>query len=203
MTTPTIGIRTARLEDEPDLIDICHRTGNPRIEPYLFGLRWCLDYLWHDTENCFVAVDHNTNRVVGYIIGTLDSAAQVKRFNSIMRPKIKRHFRHMRNKTIHDLTFYVTNRFINQGVLNNLFTEYPAHLHINLLPEYQRGGIGGKLLSAYEDNLRKKGIPGYHLGVAASNQVGISFYRKQGLDQLQTIPKFGKPLALIFGRKLD
>jgi ribosomal protein S18 acetylase RimI-like enzyme len=202
MTTTAVLIRTARLEDEPDLIEICHITGNTRVEPYLFGLRWCLDYLWHDTENCFVAVDLRTNEVVGYIIGTLDSVAQVKRFNAVMLPRIKRHFKHIRNKTIHDFSFYLTNRFINQGALNESFAEYPAHLHINLLPEYQRGGIGGQLLSAYEDNLREKHIPGYHLGVAASNQGGISFYRKQGLDQLQNITKFGKPLALVFGRKL-
>jgi ribosomal protein S18 acetylase RimI-like enzyme len=202
MTTPAIRIRTARLEDEPYLIDICHHTGNTRVEPYLFGLRWCLDYLWHDTENCFVAVDQHTDQVVGYILGTLDSAAQVRRFNTVMLPRIRLHLKSMRNKTSHDLVFYLMIRFIHQDALDDLFTEYPAHLHINLLPDYQRDGIGGQLLATYEDNLREKNIPGYHLGVAASNQGGISFYRKQGLDQLQTFTKFGKSLALVFGRKL-
>jgi ribosomal protein S18 acetylase RimI-like enzyme len=202
MNNPAIHIRTAQLADEPDLVSICHRTGHTRVAPYLFGLRWCLDYLWHDTDNCFVAVDQQSDHVVGYILGTLDSTAQVVRFYSVTFPKIKQYWKTMPNKTINDLAFYVMIRLINQDVLKDLFTEYPAHLHINLYPEYQRHGIGAQLLAAYEENLRKKDIPGYHLGVAADNQVGISFYQKQGLAQLQKVPKIGIPLALAFGRRL-
>jgi ribosomal protein S18 acetylase RimI-like enzyme len=201
-TPPSILIRTAQPADEPDLIEICHRTGNTRVDPYLFGLRWCLDYLWHDTDNCFVAVDQGNGQVVGYILGTLDSYVQVQRFKTLMVPKIKQYWKRMRSKTVFDFFFYLMIRYVNQDVLKSLFSEYPAHLHINLAPEYQRRGIGSQLLSAYEDNLRKNNVPGYHLGVGADNQVGIGFYRKMGLDQLQSVPKIGKPLAIAFGRRL-
>lgn len=196
-------IRPAQLVDEPEILEICHRTGDMRVDRTLFGLRWCLDYLWHDTENCFSAVELDTGRVVGYILGTLDSSAQAARFKQTMIPKIRTYWQDMPRRTIHDWRFYAFVRWFDREVFTQLYSHYPAHLHINLLPEHQRRGIGERLLGAYEDNLRDKQVPGYHLGVGADNQVGIGFYNKMELAQLDVFPKVGRPLVIAFGRRLD
>ncbi len=62
--------------------------------------------------------------------------------------------------------------------------QYPAHLHIGILPVWRRKGLGSALMTAYTDYLRAKAIPGYHLYAASFHPLGIPFYRKLGLEQL-------------------
>jgi GNAT superfamily N-acetyltransferase len=65
----------------------------------------------------------------------------------------------------------------------NLY-QYPAHLHIGLLPDWRRKGIGTALMTAFADYLHAMGIPGYHLYVSSFHPLGLAFYRKLGLDDL-------------------
>ena len=65
---------------------------------------------------------------------------------------------------------------------------YPAHLHIDLLPEYQRQGLGSRLVDTLADHLRKKGVPGVMLTVGGSNEVGQSFYNKYGFARIDALP---------------
>ena len=52
-------------------------------------------------------------------------------------------------------------REIFEEIFNEKFKdEYPAHFHINILPEYQRVGAGGKLINALFEHYRNKGIKG-------------------------------------------
>jgi ribosomal protein S18 acetylase RimI-like enzyme len=198
-----IEIRATRESDQAAIIEICHQTGDRRIDPYLFGLRWCLDYLWHESENCFVAVDTQDQQVVGYILGALDTAAQAERLKEIMVPRAVEHWREMEKRSFHDWRFLMFMRWIDRQIFTGLYRQYPAHLHINLAEKARRRGIGARLLAAYENNLREKGVSGYHLGVGAENQVGIGFYRKMGLEQLAVFPRIGKAQVVAFGRILE
>ena len=63
--------------------------------------------------------------------------------------------------------------------------EYPAHFHINILPEYQRFGAGGKLINALFDHYRAKGIKGVMLCCNSENEVGLNFYKKYGFTVLE------------------
>jgi GNAT superfamily N-acetyltransferase len=40
------------------------------------------------------------------------------------------------------------------GLNIRLSQEYPAHLHIDILPRYQRRGLGGKLILAFVDKIK-------------------------------------------------
>lgn len=64
---------------------------------------------------------------------------------------------------------------------------YPAHLHIDLLPQYQRMGWGGKLINTLFDHLREKGIKGVMLTAGTGNTVGGNFYKKYGFEQLEIL----------------
>lgn len=58
-----------------------------------------------------------------------------------------------------------------------LVEEYPAHLHIDLLPGYQRRGFRRQLMEVFCEKLRRDGVKGVHLGMALENQNGIFYER--------------------------
>lgn len=62
--------------------------------------------------------------------------------------------------------------------------QYPAHLHIGILPAWRRKGLGTALMGAYANYLRAKAVPGYHLYASSFHPLGVAFYRKLGLEQL-------------------
>ena len=61
-----------------------------------------------------------------------------------------------------------------------MLAEYPAHLHIDLLPRLQGRGVGRRLVDTLLDALRRRGVPGVHLGVDAANTRAIGFYEHVG-----------------------
>lgn len=88
-------------------------------------------------------------------------------------------------------------------------TQYPAHLHIGILPEWRRRGLGGHLMQRYADHLRQRGVPGYHLYASSFHPLGIAFYHKLDLEllgqfdwQLHTGFEWLAVTERIFARKL-
>ena len=63
--------------------------------------------------------------------------------------------------------------------------DYPAHLHIDILPIAQGKGYGRRLIEIFFNELQSKNIQGVHLTVSNSNQNAIGFYKKLGLQQLK------------------
>ena len=75
--------------------------------------------------------------------------------------------------------------------------DYPAHLHIDILPEYQHMGLGRKLMDALCDNLRQKNVKGVMFTVWHKNYSAIKFYEKYGFRLIET-----KETTLVYGLKL-
>jgi ribosomal protein S18 acetylase RimI-like enzyme len=74
---------------------------------------------------------------------------------------------------------------------------YPAHLHINLLPEYQNKGYGTELINALTQRLMVKGIKGVMLMASKENTGAIRFYKRNGFKVI--IAAFG---GIVMGKKL-
>jgi ribosomal protein S18 acetylase RimI-like enzyme len=62
--------------------------------------------------------------------------------------------------------------------------DYPAHLHIDLLPRLQGQGMGRRLIETLIAALRERGIPGLHLGLDAANTSARAFYDRLGFVEL-------------------
>jgi ribosomal protein S18 acetylase RimI-like enzyme len=62
--------------------------------------------------------------------------------------------------------------------------EYPAHLHIDLLPEAQGQGWGRRLMEAFCERLRERRASGVHLVVDRDNPAAVGFYRRLGFVEL-------------------
>ncbi len=68
-------------------------------------------------------------------------------------------------------------------IFNDLFSEYPAHFHINFAPEAQGRGIGSELVNRYKTLLKESHIPGVHI-ITAADARNVSFYfRNNFTDQ--------------------
>jgi ribosomal protein S18 acetylase RimI-like enzyme len=66
--------------------------------------------------------------------------------------------------------------------------EYPSHLHIDLLPPFQGGGWGRRLMETAMEALRADGSKGLHLGVSAKNERALGFYEHLGFTELHVNP---------------
>ena len=62
--------------------------------------------------------------------------------------------------------------------------EYPAHLHLDLLPVLQGKGVGRIMMELLLEELRERGVPAVHLGADARNHHAIGFYEHLGFTHL-------------------
>ncbi|MBQ8227990.1 MAG: GNAT family N-acetyltransferase [Clostridia bacterium] len=145
---------------------------------------FCDYYIEHEPENCFVLDDDG--KAVGYIICSEDYDGYKKIFDEEYLP--------LAEKCGEELYKWA---LVSTVLQNKYKATYPAHLHIDLLPDYHRQGWGGKLLNTLFDHLRSKGISGVMLTAGTDNINAGNFYKKQGLTHLENL---GTDVA--FGIKL-
>ena len=79
-----------------------------------------------------------------------------------------------------------------------LASAYPAHLHIDLQERARGTGLGRTLIERLLTELRGRGVPGVHLGVAAANANAIGFYQHLGFRDVDR-----EPGGLLMGLRLD
>lgn len=204
MTDPThpssgLTIRPARTHDPAEvdrLYGICLRTGDDgadasalTAEPRLVGDVYLGAYLRLAPELAFVLVDPavpGPDGVVGYVVGVADSAAFHERLERDWWPALRERYplgAHVSGDNGYDADLV---RAIHHPapVEPAIVARYPAHLHVDLLPDAQGGGHGRRLLGALFDALRTAGVPGVHLGVSLRNTAAIGFYQHLGFRWL-------------------
>lgn len=163
-----------------------------------------------EPESCFVAEDQG--RVVGYIIGARDTRLMDDCFQKkILWPLFKKAFVQgllLRRKNflfaMQALWAVVSGKFI----MPDFYRDYPATLHINLLPGVRGGGVGSRLMRTYLEFLRSQQIKGVRM--ATMSDAAGRFFAAQGFSRLFTSsrPYFrhitGSDVPLyIYGRSLS
>lgn len=172
-------IRPYEPKDKENVRNICIRTGPGAAReegPVRTALlaTFCDYYIECEPHNCFVAADDN-DEAVGYILCAENDRRYRERFIREYVPRVDG----LRGRL----------ECRSSAALPRLFRRgYPAHLHIDILPAYQRIGLGHRLMDALTAHLREKNIPGVMLGVGAGNVKGRSFYNKYGFRELLRIP---------------
>lgn len=64
----------------------------------------------------------------------------------------------------------------------DLLARYPAHLHVDILPQYQKRGHGSRLIGRFLRTLTEQNVPGVHLGMGGSNTGARRFYERWGFE---------------------
>ena len=153
----------------------------------LFFFFFIYYYTQFEPEHFFVAEDTGTGKVVGFIGGTTDTAAQQKNFQRTMvwriglRAYLFTSWRYPRTfKTLMGMRKMRSDFEQEDEAVAAFRSEYPAHLHIDLLPEYQSRGIGTRLIAHFEAHLIGLSVPGVHLRTTSRNLKAVPFYKKMG-----------------------
>jgi ribosomal protein S18 acetylase RimI-like enzyme len=66
--------------------------------------------------------------------------------------------------------------------------EYPAHLHIDLLPPFQGAGHGRALMETFYAAAAQAGASGVHVTVTTANTRALGFYHRLGFRRLEIAP---------------
>lgn len=126
-------------------------------------------------NDCFVAVNE-ADEAVGYILCAPDYKAYCDGF------------RKNECREIRKLGFLRGMRAYFEPHLQKKYAKgYPAHLHIDLLPEAQGQGLGTALMHALKAHLRAQSVPGVFLCVSSDNKKALRFYKKQGFKVLNIV----------------
>ncbi len=186
-------IRPFRAGDEPALAEICLRTGDEGgdatgvlADDDLWAEVFVLPYVARHPETAFV-VQSDDGRVVGYIVGVPDTRAFEDWFHDVWWPRFADRWPEPDEE-----------RSRQDGILRYAYgrragaepygDEYPAHLHIDLLPEVQGLGWGGRLIATLTGALRARGVTGVHLAASLGNTRALAYYPRVGFTPLPSHP---------------
>jgi ribosomal protein S18 acetylase RimI-like enzyme len=195
MGNQLINIRRAVLSDLPYFYEICLKTGDEGkdasalfSDQYLIGHYYAAPYLVYQSGICFAA--EFEYRPQGYIIAVPDTASFGQWMEEQWLPPIRKHFQRpfppARSKKEKEIIDCIHERKFPVDISEQPWlTDYPAHLHIDLLPGIQGKGQGRVLIDTLFNELARKGVAGLHLGVSASNASAIAFYKKMGFTVLK------------------
>ncbi len=183
-------IRNYCNKDLKKLYEICIKTGDAGQDASrlyrnhkLLGHVYVGPYIKLEPSSAFI-LDYESE-LCGYIIGTLDSKLFYKKVESEWLPCLKQKYKIPKKKLkYYNLDDKIIHSFHFPGKIID-YPDYPAHLHIDILPRAQKKGIGLKMMNHFIKYLGKQNVKGLHLGVDIKNDSAIRFYKKYGLITLE------------------
>jgi ribosomal protein S18 acetylase RimI-like enzyme len=191
-----VVVRPSAASDIPYVYGICLKTGDAGkdasslfYDPFLLGQYYAAPYFFYDPSLCFIAEEDYIPR--GYIVAAGDSAAFYQWLDETWLPPLRRRYPQPfppdRIKSAYEqrmLTRFSVSPRISEAK-SPWLSRYPAHLHIDLLPEIQGKGWGKVMMAALFAEMEQRKIPGLHLGVSTGNNAALAFYNKLGFSVLQ------------------
>ncbi|MFG2629532.1 GNAT family N-acetyltransferase [Streptomyces sp. NPDC048473] len=190
MTQPP-GPRAYHPDDRAALADICVRTadngGDSRhlypdqeLMPSIFAA----PYAYLEPDLAFV-IDDGTGRAVGYILGTANTERFVEAFRGKWLPLVEERFPALDGPPRTPSEEMIALLHDPERMILPELAAHPAHLHIDLLPAWQRKGYGRALMRTFLAALRAKGVETVHLSMLRANTPARAFYDRLGFGEIQ------------------
>lgn len=195
-------IRAYRSADEPALSSICVATADAGSDATgrlddddVWSALFLSPYLHRHPELALV-LESDDGRLLGYIVGTDDTAAFEEWFGREWWPRFAERWptpAMVRNEQ-EGMIAYGSSRGQHPAPVP---AGFPAHLHIDLLPEGQGSGWGRVLIEALCERMSRRAIPGVHASVSLDNLGALGFYPRTGFE-----PVAEDARSRTFGRRL-
>jgi ribosomal protein S18 acetylase RimI-like enzyme len=154
-------------------------------------------YLFAEPQLAFVLDDRG--RPVGYVLGTADTAAFARVYREQWIPRLAGRYPVPPQPPVTPDDQMLALHYRPERLLWPGLPEYPAHLHIDLLPAFQAAGHGRQLMETFFAAAAQSGAPGVHVCVVAANVKAVGFYRRLGFGTLLVDEPGG---VIYLGRKL-
>ena len=185
-------IRRYRQSDRDDVREICIKTGRSGQDAMgwldsddLLPDIYALPYVDLEPDFAFVVEDAD-GRARGYILGVPDTRAFIAVLTEEWLPEFEAKYP-LADESVSGDT--VTQHFVRDGRNPQRMDipeldRFPAHLHIDLLPELQGRGLGRALVRTLVAALAERGVPGVWLEYAPDNTSAAAFYARLGFTPL-------------------
>ncbi|MET9518884.1 GNAT family N-acetyltransferase [Streptomyces sp. NPDC002994] len=189
--TSSPAVRAYRPEDRQELIDICVRTahngGDSRpvyADPGIFPTIFAEPYVCLEPELAFV-LDDGEGQAVGYILGTGDTPRFAEDFRTHWLPLVADRYPQAGGPPSTPDEAIVKLLHQPERMLVPEVVAYPAHLHIDLLPEWQGRGHGRALMRKLLQALQDEEVPAIHLSMVTANTGARAFYDRLGFHEIE------------------
>ncbi|WP_369141012.1 GNAT family N-acetyltransferase [Modestobacter versicolor] len=191
-------VRPYRPADRAAVYEICVRTGDAGgdatghfstddLLPDLFAG----PYVDLQPELAFVLDDGG--QVVGYVIGTADTAAFAGLLRAEWLPRLAGRYPRPPDPPRGREDELVGLLYRPERLLVPELAAHPAHLHVDLLPSHQGAGHGRALIDTFRAAAAAAGAPALHVGVSPDNRRALGFYARLGFTP---IPVAGRAVHL-------
>lgn len=181
-------VRKARKSDLKNVEYVCRMTaGNLAKTNDIIGeataKTYSSYYIRECTDTCFVLAD-DEDKAVGYILCEPDFKRFRKVFRKVDVPIIKNIY-----ERDGKMAWFLPIPYALFGA------KYPAHLHIDILDEYQNKGYGSLLMDALLNELSERKIKGVMLTADSDNHGAIRFYKRFGFHTVVNVKNSGIIMA--------
>lgn len=178
-------IRQATIQDLPGVYRVCLQTGDSGKDgtalfhdPDLLGHLFAGPYVLGQPDYALVVSDERG--IAGYAFAAEDTKAFEQWAEKNWWPPLRELYP-LADGDSPDAEL-IRLLHVRPVAQNELLAEFPAHLHIDLLPRLQGRRFGRQLIEMTLDRLRQRGVKGVHLEVGVENLNAISFYRHLGFE---------------------
>lgn len=147
------------------------------------GIVYAVPYVKLPTTWGFVLEDEEHNEVVGYVVGSTDTCTYEQYAAEHWWPSFAAEYPPELATKPGDVQY--TKLLRNMHTTPDAITSFsPAHLHVNILLEYQKQGWGRKLIATAIEFLKGEGVPGVWLGMDPRNEGARKFYERIGFKAI-------------------
>lgn len=159
----------------------------------LMGDLFAIPYVELAPHLAFVLEDAGT--VVGYVVGTSDTRAFAAAYRSTYIPSVLDRYPVPTREPQTPDEHMVAMHHDPERMLVPALADYPAHLHIDLLPSHQGRGHGRALMTTMLAALAADGAPAVRVAMLTVNAGARRFYDRMGFHVID-VPDAG-PLTYL------